>query len=258
MEKRALILGNNKKELLESARYGTILRDGIKTAIIGRPNVGKSSLLNALLKQDRAIVTEVPGTTRDIIEDYINIKGLPVKIMDTAGIRKVEDIAEKEGVSRSIRAMQEASLVLLVLDGSEELHETDLELINKSDPEKTILVINKTDLPQKIQPHHPHTARISALKETGFEDLKDKIFEMALQGTKGYETVIVTNVRHVKALEGALVSLYSFINGLKSDTPLELLAIELRDALEKIGEIQGITTTEDILDRIFSNFCIGK
>src|SRR4030067_948958 len=151
MKERALKIQQSLRELIESSHYGMILREGLKTAIIGRPNVGKSSLLNALLEQDRAIVTEVPGTTRDVIEDYLNIQGLPVKIMDTAGIREVEDMAEKEGGKRSLFAMKDADLALIVLDGSEELHNTDREPIENKNPQNTILVINKIDLPQKIK-----------------------------------------------------------------------------------------------------------
>jgi tRNA modification GTPase len=236
------------------------LREGLKTAIIGRPNVGKSSLLNALLQEDRAIVTEMPGTTRDVIEDYLNIHGLPVKIMDTAGIRTVRDIAEKEGVRRSLRSMKEADLVILVLDGSETLHDTDTELIEKSNARNTIIAINKTDLKQKIKLKNQDkpAVKISAKKGTGLSKLKDKIEEAALSGHASYSSDIVTNTRHVDALERALVSLKSFSAGVSKKTSPEFLSIELREALDAIGEIIGITTPEDILNRIFSSFCIGK
>lgn len=272
MKQRALKIQGLLKQLIDSSRYGLILREGIRTAIIGRPNVGKSSLLNALLEQDRAIVTEAPGTTRDIIEDYLNIQGLPVKIMDTAGIRMVEDIAEKEGVRRSLKAMDDADLILLVLDGSEEPHDTDKELIEKSDPIKTILVINKTDLPQKIdlEAIHPQpsltkgergdfqTAKISATKGTGLEELKNKILKTVLHGSSAGGTAIVTNIRHVHTLEKTLASMDSFLKEIARKTPPEFLAVELKDALDAIGEILGVTTSDDILNRIFSNFCIGK
>ena len=288
MKEQALKIQQSLRELIESSHYGMILREGLKTAIIGRPNVGKSSLLNALLEQDRAIVTEVPGTTRDVIEDYLNIQGLPVKIMDTAGIREVEDIAEKEGVKRSLFAMKDADLALIVLDGSEDLHNTDRELIEKSNPQNTILVINKIDLPQKINlktiemkhskvrtkayenqipPHPPltkggrgdfQTVKISALKGTGLDELKDKILEAVLHGKPANGSGIVTNIRHVHALEKALKSINSFIKEIDKKTPPEFLSVELRESLDAIGEIIGITTPEDILNRIFSNFCIGK
>lgn len=260
MKGMAVEIKDSLEKLIESSRYGMILRDGLKTAIAGRPNVGKSSLLNALLEHDRAIVTEMPGTTRDVIEEYLNIQGLPVKIMDTAGIRTVENIAEKEGVRRSLRAMEDADLVLLVLDGSTELHDTDRELIESSDAKNTLLVVNKSDLPQKMDLKTPdrRTIHISAKKGAGLDELKQQIVDTALRGETGSNTDIVTNTRHVYALEKALVSVNSFISeSLKNVSP-EFLSIELRDALDALGEILGITTPEDILNRIFSNFCIGK
>jgi tRNA modification GTPase len=260
MKKKALNIQKSLRKLIDSAQYGLILREGLKTAIIGRPNVGKSSLLNALLQEDRAIVTEMPGTTRDVIEDYLNIHGLPVKIMDTAGIRTVRDIAEKEGVRRSLRSMKEADLVILVLDGSETLHDTDTELIEKSNARNTIIAINKTDLKQKIKLKNQDkpAVKISAKKGTGLSKLKDKIEEAALSGHASYSSDIVTNTRHVDALVRALVSLKSFSAGVSKKTSPEFLSIELREALDAIGEIIGITTPEDILNRIFSSFCIGK
>ena len=259
MKDTASKIRHSLTELIDSSQYGIILREGVKTAIIGRPNVGKSSLLNALLEQDRAIVTEVPGTTRDVIEDYLNIKGVPIKIMDTAGIRAVKNIAEKEGVKRSLGAMKDADLVLTVLDGSETLHDTDRELITKSKPENTILVINKTDLPQKIRLRKSErlTVKVSAIKKTGLNRLKDKIVEIILKGRALNGTGIVTNIRHVNALKKALSSMDSFTGNVGKISP-EFLAVELRDALDAIGEILGITTSEDILNRIFSDFCIGK
>jgi tRNA modification GTPase len=276
MKKLALKIQQSLKELIDSSRYGIILREGLKTAIIGRPNVGKSSLLNALLEQDRAIVTEVPGTTRDVIEDYLNIQGILIKIMDTAGIREVKNIAEKEGVKRSLRAMKDADLVLIILDGSEDLHDTDRELIRKSNPKNTILVTNKIDLPQKLIPPYPlgiesyrpllkgvrgdfhrQPVRVSTIKKTGLDELKVKIVETILRGKSLCGTGIVTNIRHVHALEKALASINSFIKDVKKISP-EFLSVELRDALDAIGEILGITTPEDILNKIFSNFCVGK
>jgi tRNA modification GTPase len=260
MRKKASDIQHSLKSLIESFQYGAILREGLKTAIIGRPNVGKSSLLNALLEQDRAIVTEVPGTTRDVIEEYLNIQGIPVRIMDTAGIREVKSIAEKEGVKRSLKAMREADLVLIILDGNRNLHNTDRELIEKSNPDNTILVINKIDLPQKIRLEKTgyHIVRISALKKTGLDELKDKIVELTLKGKSLNGMGIVTNIRHVRALKKAHASIQSFIKGINNKVYPEFLSIELRDALDAVGEILGTTTPEDILNKIFSEFCIGK
>jgi tRNA modification GTPase len=260
MKKQAEAIQRALQNLIDSSKYGLILRDGLKTAIIGRPNVGKSSLLNALLEHDRAIVTELPGTTRDVIEEYLNIEGLPLKIMDTAGIRSVENIAEKEGVKRSLMTMEDADLVLVMLDGSSALHKTDLELLEKSKSKNTLLVINKTDLPQKIRLDNPprEVIRISARHGSGLDSLKKKIFKKATGGEVHHGTDIVTNVRHLKAIESASSSITSFLVQLKKDTSPEFLSLELRDALDSIGAIIGITTPDDILNRIFSSFCIGK
>lgn len=268
LRKRAEDIQLEIGELIKSSRYGLILRDGLKTAIIGKPNVGKSSLLNALLQHDRAIVTDIPGTTRDIIEEYLNMKGLPIRIMDTAGIREGGDIAEMEGVERSLKAMKKADLVLLVLDGSKELHETDLRLIDESKTKKTILVINKIDLPSRISmeklPLDKPVVRISALKGEGLDALKEEIISTSLspqvsQMITAKETggVLVTNERHIMALKKAHTSIASFLEGISLVSP-EILAIELREALDALGDITGITTPDDILNKIFSEFCIGK
>ena len=261
MKKMAGKIQRSLTKLIDSARYGLILREGLKTAIVGRPNVGKSSLLNALLDKERAIVTDMPGTTRDVIEDYLNISGIPVKIMDTAGIRTVRNIAEKEGVRRSLKSMKEADLVILVLDGSEPLHSTDNELIEKSGSRNTIVVINKADLKQKIalkKGRERSPVKLSAKKGTGLNRLKDRIAEAAMDGHVSYGGDIVTNTRHVDALERTLSSIDLFIAEVTNKTSPEFLSVELREALDAIGEILGITTPEDILNRIFSDFCIGK
>ncbi len=266
MRKRAIGIRQSLEKLIESSQYGLILRDGLKTAIIGRPNVGKSSLLNALLQQERAIVTDIPGTTRDIIEDYLNIQGIPVKIMDTAGIRDVQDIAEKEGVRRSLKSIEDADLLLLLLDGASPLHNADRELIRKSGPKKTILVINKSDLPRKLQLSglngrsalHDRTICISAREGAGLERLKEMIAGTALEGQAESSTDMVTNIRHVHALEKTLTSINAFISELRNKTSPEFMSVELREALDAIGEIAGVTTPDEILNKIFSNFCIGK
>lgn len=260
IEQDALIVKEALENMIRSSRHGIILREGMHTAIIGRPNVGKSSLLNALLEQERAIVTELPGTTRDVIEDYLNIQGIPVKFMDTAGIRKVGNVAEQEGVMRSLKSMEEADLILLVLDGSETLHDTDRELINKSKNKNTIYVINKIDLPQTIPPpvEDGRTVMISALTGAGIDALKDRVIETVFEGSVEVSADTVTNVRHVHALERALSSVVSFIRENREGASPEFLSVELRDALDAIGEIQGITTPDDVLNRIFSRFCIGK
>jgi tRNA modification GTPase len=254
--------------LLKTYDEAKFFREGLLTAIVGRPNVGKSSLLNAILKKDRAIVTEFPGTTRDIIEEYLNIKGLPLRIMDTAGIRDVQDIAEKEGVKRSLQSIKDADLVIAIFDSSEPLKDEDFEVIQKVKDKNTIFVLNKSDLQSAIDRNsisslvpRPSSSilNISATRGDGLEDLKDRIFESCLKDWKEErEGVVVTNLRHKIAIENAKTSLNRAVSVLIQNQPLEILALELRDSLDRLGEVVGVVTTEDILNKIFNNFCIGK
>jgi tRNA modification GTPase len=254
--------------LLKTYDEAKFFREGLLTAIVGRPNVGKSSLLNAILKKDRAIVTEFPGTTRDIIEEYLNIKGLPLRIMDTAGIREVQDIAEKEGVKRSLQSIKDADLVIAIFDSSEPLKDEDFEVIQKVKDKNTIFVLNKSDLQSAIDRNsisslvpRPSSSilNISATRGDGLEDLKDRIFESCLKDWKEErEGVVVTNLRHKIAIENAKTSLNRAVSALIENQPLEILALELRDSLDRLGEVVGVVTTEDILNKIFNNFCIGK
>jgi tRNA modification GTPase len=254
--------------LLKTYDEARFFREGLSTAIVGRPNVGKSSLLNALLKKDRAIVTEVPGTTRDVIEEYLNINGLPLRIMDTAGIRNVEDIAEREGVKRSLKSIENVDLVIAIFDRSEPLKTEDFEVIEKINNKNAIIVLNKCDLPAAIQQNsltsfilHPSSfiLNISATRGDGLEELKDAIFNSCLKDWKEErEGVVVTNLRHKTSIENALASLDRSVKALTDNQPIEIIALELRDSLDKLGEIVGAVTTEDILNRIFNDFCIGK
>ena len=251
--------------LLKSYDEGRFFREGLAAAIVGKPNVGKSSLLNALLQKDRAIVTDTPGTTRDTIEEYLNINGLPLRIIDTAGIRESHDMAEKEGVKRSIRAMEDADLVIAVIDGSEPLKDEDIEVLGKTKGKNTIIVINKSDLPvhgktaSQLEPYTFKILEVSATRGDGLEKLKDTIFQSSVKNWKEQkEGVIVTNLRHKIAIQAAYDSLKNGIKAIETDKPLEIIAIEFRDALDRLGEIVGVVTTDDILNRIFSDFCIGK
>jgi len=250
------------KTLLDTYHEGRILREGLAVAIVGKPNVGKSSLLNRLLDRDRAIVTEIPGTTRDIIEDYINIKGLPVRILDTAGIRTSKDMVEEEGIKRTIRAIDEADLVLCVLDCSSPLTEEDYRIIRYLDNKKSIFVLNKIDLPQKLDerqlPQRYPIVKVSAKTDSGIEQLKKLIYKETLGETVKTESVLLTNIRHKKAIDGALSSLQEALQCFRDKQPLEFVAMNLRDSLTYLGEITGETTPEDILEIIFSEFCIGK
>jgi tRNA modification GTPase len=249
------------EELLVSYNYGKILRDGFATAIIGRPNVGKSSLLNALLRQNRAIVTEMPGTTRDVLEEYLNISGIPIKILDTAGIRRTHDPVEQEGVRRSLAAIESADIVIVVLDGSEMLTDEDERVLEKVKGKNVIVTINKSDLPRKLYGLAATYMQmlLSCRTGDGLNDLKRAISDMVKQGTIGSrEHAWTVNQRHKTALSQAKESLNKSLNSIISDLSPEFVAVDLRSAIDSLGLIIGATYTEDILERIFSDFCIGK
>jgi len=257
------------QKLLKTYDEAKFFREGLSTAIVGRPNVGKSSLLNALLQKDRAIVTPMPGTTRDVIEEYLNINGLPLRIMDTAGIRDVQNVAEKEGVKRSLQSIENADFVIAIFDSSEPFQDEDFEVIEKIKGKPLIIVVmNKCDLPS-VSDKSVIAARfstrdvlildISALCGAGLEELKDRIFSSSLKDLKEEkEGVLVTNLRHKIAIEHAAISLGRALSCFEKNKPLEIVALELRDSLDSLGEIVGAVTTDDILDSIFQNFCIGK
>jgi tRNA modification GTPase len=254
--------------LLKTYEEARFFREGLSTAIVGRPNVGKSSLLNALIRKDRAIVTEIPGTTRDVIEEYLNIDGLPLRIMDTAGIRNSVDMAEKEGVARSLRSIETADLVIAIFDRSENLTDEDFEVIEKIKGKNGIIVLNKCDLPPLfgedtisscLAPFASRVLSISATRGDGLQELREAILNSCLKNWKEErEGVVVTNLRHKGAIEDARKSLDNALNALEGNQPIEIIAIELRDSLDRLGEIVGAVTTEDRLNRIFNDFCIGK
>jgi tRNA modification GTPase len=247
--------------LLAGYAYGRILRDGFATAIVGKPNVGKSSLLNALLKQNRAIVTEVPGTTRDVLEEYLNIAGVPLKILDTAGIRHSHDIVEQEGVRRSIGAIESADMVLFVLDGSQPFTAEDRRVMEELRGKHVIAIINKADLPRKLgQLTEPETqVFISCRTGEGLDGLKSAIADQVKQGTiDSREHVWAVNQRHTTALEQAKESLQKALESITSGLSPEFISLDLRGTLDSLGLIIGATYTEDILERIFNDFCIGK
>jgi tRNA modification GTPase len=247
--------------VLSSCTYGRIIRDGFAAAIVGRPNVGKSSLLNALLKQNRAIVTEVPGTTRDVLEEYLNISGVPVKVLDTAGIRHAHDVVEQEGVRRSLEAIQSADIVIVVLDGSMALMPEDRRVLNEARGRNAVAVVNKSDLQRKLEPLEWPLVQISLSCRSGegIDDLKKAIAEPVMKGAAGSrEHSWAVNRRHRTALEQARGSLEKAIESIEAGVSPEFIALDLRDALDHLGVIIGATYTDDILDRIFKDFCIGK
>lgn len=252
--------------LVSSYEEGKIYRDGLTTVIAGRPNVGKSSLLNLLLKEKRAIVTSVPGTTRDVIEEYMNIKGISLRLTDTAGIRETDDIVETEGVRRAMEVLNRADLTLFVVDGSQPLSEDDKKLASELKRKRYILIINKSDLPQlltdkeisEIKGNMPAIS-ISAANGCGIEQLHKTIFKEALHGkSEPSGGLVITRGRHRDLLQKALNAVKSSSYGIKDGVSPELTAIDLRAALNAIGEIVGEITSDDILEKIFSEFCIGK
>ena len=249
-------------ELLRTADEGRILRRGIRAAIVGRPNAGKSSLLNQLLGLDRAIVSAIPGTTRDTIEETANIRGLPVVFIDTAGLRQGRDEIEVEGIRRSRQSLEQADFILHVLDGSESLTRADEEFFRESAGKKRILVRNKSDLPARLQVP-PATegplVEVSCLTGQGIERLKDAIKELAWSGEIKAEMLeVMINSRHQEALGRARAATVRTLDALRAEQTLELVALDLRIAVNAVGEIVGKTTTEDLLEMIFSQFCIGK
>ena len=248
--------------LLKTARRGKILREGISTAIIGRPNVGKSSLLNNLLREEKAIVTDIEGTTRDVIEEYVNINGVPLKLVDTAGIRETEDIVEQIGVERSKKALKEADLVLLVLNASEPLTEQDRQLLEISQDSNRIILLNKVDLPEKIeidQLPEDHI-KISVLKNQNIDQIEDRInalfFENA--GLVEQDATYLSNARHISLIEKAVESLQAVNEGLALGMPVDLLQVDLTRTWEILGEITGDAAPDELITQLFSQFCLGK
>lgn len=250
------------KVLLRGADEGKLIREGLSLAIVGKPNVGKSSLLNALLREKRAIVTDIAGTTRDIIEEYINLDGIPVKIIDTAGIRETEDVVERIGVERSKEKLQEADLVLLVLDYSRELEAEDKEIIESIGNKKSIAVLNKIDLEAKLNSdiidEFKNIIKISAKEEIGLSDLKSMIKNLFFSGEINTESLIISNSRHKQALYRALEDAENALIRVKNNEYLDLISIYVTSALRALGEITGNELEEDLVNKIFSDFCVGK
>ena len=250
------------EKLLKSADEGKIIRDGLSLAIVGKPNVGKSSLLNVLLKEKRAIVTDIAGTTRDVIEEYINLDGIPVKIIDTAGIRETEDVVEKIGVERSREKINEADLVLLVLDSSRELDREDIEIIEAIKDKKAIVLLNKIDLENKIDNslinNFENMIKISAKEDIGIDGLKNEIKNMFFSGKIDSESLIISNSRHKQALIRAGENCNEALIRLNNNEYLDLISIFVTAALKALGEITGSELEEDLVNKIFKEFCCGK
>ena len=266
LKEKAIEIKQRIEQLLKTASQGKIMREGLATALVGRPNVGKSSLLNHLLHEDKAIVTDVAGTTRDVIEEYVNVSGVPLKLIDTAGIRETDDKVEKIGVERSKKAIEQSDLVLLVLNAAESLTKEDLELIRLTNDKKRIIILNKTDLEEnldrkelaKISENAPVYAT-SILKNEGVEALEEAISKLFFNGIENSQsTVMVTNARHIALLKKAQNSLDSVLEGISSGMPVDLVQIDMTEAWNLLGEITGESYEDELLDQLFSQFCLGK
>lgn len=254
------------QQLLETASQGKILREGLATAIIGRPNVGKSSLLNYLLREEKAIVTDIAGTTRDVIEEYVSVKGVPLRLIDTAGIRETEDIIEKIGVERSRKALVDADLILLVFNQNEPLTDEDKALIEATNQNHRIIILNKMDLPNKLDLEELEflvgedaIVKTSVLTQSGVDVLESKIADLFFSGNTGEkDATYVSNVRHIALLNDAETALDDVIDGVESGMPVDLVQIDMTRCWDLLGEITGDSVQDELLTQLFSQFCLGK
>ncbi|MGK4125527.1 tRNA uridine-5-carboxymethylaminomethyl(34) synthesis GTPase MnmE [Limosilactobacillus vaginalis] len=267
LKEKATEIRQRIEALLKTAKQGKVLREGLATAIIGRPNVGKSSLLNSLLHEDKAIVTNVAGTTRDVIEEYVNVDGVPLKLIDTAGIRDTKDQVEKIGVERSRKALDAADLILLLIDNSEELTAEDRELLEATKDKQRIVILNKTDLPNKVDRSElkklvgsDKLIETSIVKNEGMNQLGETISKMFFE--EGIEnnqnSVMVTNARHIGLLHQADDALGDVLKGIAAGMPVDLVQIDMTRCWDLLGEITGDSYQDELLDQLFSQFCLGK
>ena len=253
-------------KLLRTSSQGKILSEGLSTVIIGRPNVGKSSLLNSLVQENKAIVTDIPGTTRDIIEEYVNVRGVPLRLVDTAGIRETEDIVERIGVERSRQVLKEADLILLVVNSAEELSVEDERLFEAVSGMDTIVVSNKTDLPQKIDLKKVESllekgtiVTTSLLKDEGIDELEDAIATLFFEGNlESEDLTYVSNARHIALLHKAHKTIEDALGAAEAGVPVDMIQIDLTSTWEILGEIVGDTVQEGLINELFSRFCLGK
>lgn len=250
--------------LIRSYDKGKMIKEGIKTAIVGKPNVGKSSILNSVLKEERAIVTHVAGTTRDIIEEVVNLKGIPLVLVDTAGIRKTDDLVENIGVEKSKKLIESADLILFVVDGSRPLDEEDMKIHEAIKAEKVIGILNKIDIKEDID-LSPLTKiskwlEISAIKNQGIDEMEEEIYRHIIDENieDSSQKITITNVRHKSALEKTKQSIENIFETIESGLPMDLMAVDIKGALDSLSEVTGEISSEDLLDHIFSNFCVGK
>ncbi|PGS54404.1 tRNA uridine-5-carboxymethylaminomethyl(34) synthesis GTPase MnmE [Bacillus sp. AFS041924] len=254
------------QKLLETSKQGKILREGLSTVIIGRPNVGKSSLLNTLVQESKAIVTDIPGTTRDVIEEYVNVKGVPLRLIDTAGIRETKDVVEAIGVERSKKVLNLADLVLFVLNNNEQLSEEDRKLFGEMSGKDVIVIINKTDLSQKLDMNEVKAlignatiVSTSLKEEKGIDDLEKAIADLYFEGQiEAQDLTYLSNARHIALLKQSEQTINDAIEAMKNGMPIDLVQIDLTRAWELLGEIVGDTVQESLINQLFSQFCLGK
>jgi len=264
IKEQAEIMKEKIEKLISTADTGKIFKEGINTLILGKPNVGKSSLMNFLLNENRSIVTEVPGTTRDTIEEFVNLAGLPLNIIDTAGIRYTDDVVEKIGVQKAIDKIDDSDLIIMILDASKELEKDDEIILENIKNKKVIYLMNKTDLDTKIDlSNHveleKETIKISLLKDEGLEEIENKVKEEFLSGNiDTNKDLIVTNTRHKNLLKKADKSISELLEGIELGLSLECLEVDINDTINHLGEITGSTVSESVIEKIFANFCIGK
>ncbi|PZX03741.1 tRNA modification GTPase trmE [Psychrobacillus insolitus] len=266
MIKNGMWVKEEIEKLLVTSSQGKILREGLSTAIIGRPNVGKSSLLNSLIQENKAIVTDIAGTTRDIIEEYVNVRGVPLKLVDTAGIRETEDIVERIGVEKSRQVLKEADLILLVLNNAEKLTIEDRRLFEAIEGMDVIIIINKTDLPTQIELEEikqlageKRIVTTSLLQEEGIDELEEAIASLFFEGTiESSDITYVSNARHISLLHLAKETITDAIEAAQTDVPVDMIQIDVTRTWEILGEIVGDTVEESLLDQLFSQFCLGK
>lgn len=263
---KARFVRDEIQKLLQTSQQGKILREGLSTVIVGRPNVGKSSLLNSLVQENKAIVTDIPGTTRDVIEEYVNVRGVPLRLLDTAGIRETEDIVERIGVERSRQVLKEADLILLVLNYSDKLTKEDENLFEAVKGMDTIIIINKTDLPQQIDLERVHElakdyriVTTSLLEDQGIAELEDAIASLFFTGSvEAKDATYVSNSRHIALLNQSLKTIEEAINGVEMGTPIDIVQIDLTRVWELLGEIIGESVQDGLINQLFSQFCLGK
>jgi tRNA modification GTPase len=253
------ILINKIDKILSDSTTGQVIREGINTVIVGKPNVGKSSLLNTLLKEDKAIVTEISGTTRDLIEAELNLDGIILKLIDTAGIRTTEDIVEKIGIDKTKKAIAKADLILLVLDQSSSITETDNELLKITQNKTRIILGNKIDLGSKINLDNEHIINISVKNKIGIDKLAEEVKRLFVdEKLLADDYTLISNARHIGKLEETKIALQQALESAENQIPIDMVEIDLRKAWTSLGEITGENTSDDLITTLFSKFCLGK